>query len=97
MNAMGTQIIVVARADSGWQGNPPLYGNGQAVALSARQAKSASAQADLFGPLVSAQAKGHMVTYDGDEKMEGNLCHKLTVATLAGSTRPISRRKITCW
>lgn len=84
MNAMGTQIIVVARADSGWQVNPPLYGNGQAVALSARQAKSASSQADLFGPLVSAQAKGHTVTYDGDEKMEGDLCHKLTVATLTG-------------
>lgn len=84
MNAMGIEIVVAARADSGWQVNPALYGNQQAVALSDKQARSVCAQADLFGPLVSAQAKGHTVTYDGDEKIEGDLCHKLTVVTRTG-------------
>lgn len=85
MNAMGFEIVVAARADSGWQVNPALYGNQQPVALSEKQAKSACAQADLFGPLVSVQAKGHTATYAGEEKIEAELCHKLTVITLTGT------------
>lgn len=85
LNAMGTDIIVVARADSGWQVNPALYGNQKPVSLPASQVKSIRAQADLFGPLVNAQAKGHTVTYEGDEKVDGDLCYKLTVTTLLGN------------
>lgn len=85
MNAMGFEIVVAARADSGWQVNPAQYGNAQPVALSARQARSVCAQADLFGPLVTAHEKGFAITYDGDEKIEGDLSYKLTVTTPTGN------------
>ncbi|UFH55066.1 hypothetical protein [Spirosoma sp. KNUC1025] len=85
INAMGTEIIVVARADSGWQVNPALYGNQKPMSLEATQIKSVRAQSDLFGPLVSVQAKGHAVTYEGDEKVDGELCYKLTISTLTGN------------
>ncbi|WP_020607443.1 hypothetical protein [Spirosoma spitsbergense] len=85
MNTMGFEITIAARGDSGWQVNPAMYGNQQPVALPAKEARAVCAQADLFGPLASAKALGHEVTYGGDEKIDGELCHKLTATTLSGS------------
>ncbi|WP_266364730.1 hypothetical protein [Tellurirhabdus rosea] len=86
MNAMGIEIIVAAREDSGWQVNPAAYGNKQPVAMEPKQAKAACAQADVFGAIISAQAKGHTIAYDGDEKIDGDLCYRLAITNPRAGT-----------
>ncbi len=62
----------------------PFEGRRDAFHQSADAAKALAHQADLDGPLVDWQAKGHRLDYLGTEEIDGTLAHKLRVTRKDG-------------
>ncbi len=63
---------------SGWS-TEPFGGRRDAFKNSAEESKELADQADLDGPLVDWQAKGHRVDYIGTDDVDGTRAHKLRV------------------
>ena len=66
-----------------WQIDP-FQGRKDPSRMSADEAKAFALAADLAGPFVDYQAKGHTVEYLGTEDLDGTPAHKLRVALKSG-------------
>jgi hypothetical protein len=64
--------------EKGWQVQP-FEGRKDAALMSEDDAKPFRLAADLDGPFVNAEAKGHTLEYLGTEDVDGTLAHKLRV------------------
>ena len=67
----------------------PATGRPQPQVMPAEALKDLEAQADMDGPLVDYQAKGHKVEYVGREKVEGTDTYVLKVTLKTGDVRRI--------
>ncbi len=65
----------------------PFQGRRDPERLSEEDSKSLQLQADLDGPLLDWQRKGHVVEYQGTEDVDGTLAHKLKIALKNGDTQ----------
>ncbi len=72
----------------GWQVLPGS-GRREPQALPQEAVKQFASQADMDGPLVDYQAKGHKVEYVGREKVEGNDTYVLKVTLKSGEVNRI--------
>jgi hypothetical protein len=79
-NTMGNIAIVCVNGESGWQINPAQNGNNNPVELDAKQVKSIKKQADVFGPIVSYEKSGIVITIEGQEQIDKQECFKLKLA-----------------
>lgn len=82
VTVQGTLAVQAYDGTIAWGISP--MGTGQAEALPADQAREIADQADLDGPLVDYQAKGHRVELVGREKVEGSEAFKLKVTKKSG-------------
>ena len=77
-----TQVTAYDGKDA-WTINP-FQGRRDPERMSAEDAKGLEVQADMDGPLVDWQSKGHKVEYLGTEDMDGTQAHKLKVTLKNG-------------
>jgi outer membrane lipoprotein-sorting protein len=82
ITVQGTLAVQAYDGATGW-GIPP-GGTGQPEPMPAEAAKEMADQADIDGPLVDYQAKGHQVELVGKEKVEGSDAYKLKVTKKDG-------------
>jgi hypothetical protein len=77
------------RAVQAWDGvtawGIPPTGTGEPEALPAEAASAMAAEADVDGPLVDYQAKGHQVTLLGRERLDGGDAFKIEVRKKGGA------------
>ena len=67
----------------------PFMGKKDPELMSADEAKETQEMADLDGPLVDYQSKGHQVEFEGKEKVEGTDAYKLKVTLKNGDVQTI--------
>jgi outer membrane lipoprotein-sorting protein len=67
----------------------PFMGKKDPEVMSADEAKETQEMADLDGPLVDYQSKGHQVELQGKEKVEGTDAYKLKVTLKNGDVQTI--------
>lgn len=67
----------------------PFMGKKDPELMSADEAKETQEMADLDGPLVDYQSKGHQVELQGKEKVEGTDAYKLKVTLKNGDVQTI--------
>ena len=72
--------------ERGWEVSPFL-GRFDSEAMSPESTRQAEEQADIAGPLVDWEAKGHRVVLLGRETVEGREAYKLEVTLAAGTVR----------
>jgi len=82
VTVQGTVAVQAYDGTTAWGISP--MGTGQAEALPAEAAREMAAQADLDGPLVDSEAKGHRVELVGKEMVEGRDAFKLKVTKKDG-------------
>jgi hypothetical protein len=81
------QIVLQAYdGTSGWALRPFLGDRG-VEPLTAEELESAAGQAELDGPLIDYEAKGHRVELLGREKVEGRDAFKIAVTLATGAVR----------
>jgi outer membrane lipoprotein-sorting protein len=71
---------------TGWQINP-FGGRRDPEQLSADDTKSLQIDADIDGPLVDYQSKGHKAEYMGHDSVEGTDCYKIKLTLKNGDIR----------
>jgi hypothetical protein len=65
----------------------PFQGRRDPERMSAEDVKGMQVEADLDGPLVNWQAKGHQVSYLGMEDVDGTEAHKIKISLKNGDTQ----------
>ncbi len=75
----GVQIVQIFDGKRGWEFNPML-GQVEPTPLDERVVKKLTFLTDL-NPLVGWRQKGHTVTYQGAEKIDGELVHRVFLKT----------------
>jgi len=83
ISLQGLTAITAYDGTTGWNISP-FQGRRDPERMSADDAKSLEYCADLDGPLVDWQAKGHKVEYQGTEDVDGTEAHKLKVTMKNG-------------
>ena len=83
ITAQGVRAVQAWDGVTAW-GIPPM-GTGEPEALPAEAASAMAAEADVDGPLVDYQAKGHQVTLLGREKLDGGDALKIEVRKKGGA------------
>ncbi len=84
----GLTAITAWDGSTGWSVSP-FQGRRDPERMSADDAKALEYCADLAGPLVDWQAKGHQVEYQGTEDVDGTEAHKLRVTLKNGNVQTI--------
>ncbi len=86
---VGIQGLTAVDAFDGAQGwkVEPFQGRVDAFKISADEAKEMAQEADLDGPLVDWQTKGHKIDYLGVEDVDGTMAHKLRVLLKDGDVQ----------
>ncbi len=79
----GLSFIQTYNGTEGWTVNP-FAGSTTPEPLNADELKSMKIQSDMDGLLWNWKEKGHTVTLDGTEDVEGTSCYKIKVATADG-------------
>jgi len=82
VTVQGQAAVQAYDGTTAWGISP--MGTGQPEAVPAEAAKELAAQADLDGPLVDYETKGHRVELLGKEKVEGSDAYKLKVTRKGG-------------
>jgi hypothetical protein len=82
----GLTAITAYDGGTGWNVSP-FQGRRDPERMSTDDAKSLEYCADLDGPLVDWQAKGHQVEYQGTEDVDGTEAHKLKVTLKNGDVQ----------
>ena len=86
VSLQGLTAITAYDGKTGWAISP-FQGRRDPERMSADDAKSLEYCADLDGPLVDWQAKGHRVEYQGTEDVDGTEAHKLKVTLKNGDVQ----------
>ncbi|HJU83138.1 MAG TPA: hypothetical protein VJ600_02920 [Holophagaceae bacterium] len=84
---LGVTFVHAFDGTAGWTINPFAGAGGgfkEPQPMNPEELKAAALDADLDGPLVDWQAKGHRVEYLGREDMDGDPVHKLKVSLKDG-------------
>jgi outer membrane lipoprotein-sorting protein len=84
----GLTAVQAYDGKNGWQ-IMPFMGKKDPEVMSADEAKETQEMADLDGPLVDYQSKGHQVELQGKEKVEGTDAYKLKVTLKNGDVQTI--------
>ncbi|HEY3446130.1 MAG TPA: outer membrane lipoprotein-sorting protein [Myxococcales bacterium] len=84
----GETAVQVYDGTHGWKLRPFL-GRHEVEPFNAEELKLASAQADLDGPLLDAEAKGSRIALLGTEKVGGREAYKLEVTPKSGEVRHV--------
>jgi hypothetical protein len=84
----GTTGVYAWDGTAGWRVSP-LDGSLDAEPMTPEDAASAAEQADLDGPLVDWNAKGHTVELVGTETLPGGAAHRLRVTAKSGAVRHV--------
>lgn len=74
----GQKVIQVVNGKSGWMTNPMIQGENKTMALPEETAQTLLNQTDLTG-LFNYKGKGHTITLDGEEDLEGAKVYKVGV------------------
>jgi outer membrane lipoprotein-sorting protein len=82
----GQMVVQAFDGKVGWKQRPYL-GRGGYELFTAEELRSAAGQAELDGPLIDHQAKGHKVDFVGREMVEGRQALKLAVTLASGALR----------
>jgi hypothetical protein len=82
----GLTAITAWDGSTGWNISP-FQGRKDPERMAADDAKALEYCADLDGPLVDWQAKGHQVEYQGTEDVDGTEAHKLKVTLKNGNVQ----------
>lgn len=86
VSLQGLTAITAWDGATGWNVSP-FQGRRDPERMSADDAKALEYCADLEGPLVDWQAKGHRVEYQGTEDVDGTEAHKLKVTLKNGNVQ----------
>ena len=84
ISIQGMTIAQAYDGNAGWMLNP-MTGRTTAEPLPSEMAKMVEEQADMDGPLMDYQAKGHTVELLGKETAEGTECYKIKLTQKDGS------------
>ena len=84
----GVTAVQAYDGKNAWQ-IMPFMGKKDPELMSADEAKETQEMADLDGPLVDYQSKGHQVELQGKEKVEGTDAYKLKVTLKNGDVQTI--------
>ena len=84
----GLTAVQAYDGKNGWQ-IMPFMGKKEPELMSADEAKETQEMADLDGPLIDYQSKGHRVEFEGKEKVEGTDAYKLKVTLKNGDVQTI--------
>lgn len=79
----GLSFVQTYNGTEGWSLNP-FAGSTTPEPLNADEMKSMKVQADMDGVLWNWKDKGHVVTLEGTEDVEGTSCYKIKVTTSDG-------------
>lgn len=79
----GLSFVQTYNGTEGWSLNP-FAGSTTAEPITADEMKSMKVQADMDGLLWNWKEKGHIVTLEGTEDVEGTSCFKIKIATADG-------------
>lgn len=82
----GLTQVTAYDGQEAWTINP-FQGRRDPERMSAEDAKGLQVQADIDGPLVDWQKKGHKVEYLGTEDVDGTQAHKLKVSLANGDVQ----------
>lgn len=86
--AQGLTAVQAYDGKEAWQ-IMPFMGKKDAELMSADEAKETEEMADVDGPLVDYQSKGHQVEFLGKEKIEGTDAYKLKLTLKNGTVETI--------
>lgn len=86
VSLQGLTAITAYDGKTGWNVSP-FQGRRDPERMAADDAKALEYCADLDGPLVDWQAKGHKVEYQGTEDVDGTEAHKLKVTLANGNVQ----------
>jgi outer membrane lipoprotein-sorting protein len=90
VSIQGNQIIQAFDGKSGWSINPfQQSAKKDAEPMTPDEIREIEVQADMDGPLVDWQAKGHKVELQGHEAVEGSDTFKLKLTLKSGDIRTI--------
>lgn len=90
VNIQGNQLIQAYDGKTGWSINPfQQSAKKDAEPMTPDEVREIEVQADMDGPLVDWQAKGHKVEFQGHEAVEGSDALKLKLTLKNGDTRTI--------
>ena len=82
----GLTAVSAYDGQNGWN-LEPFGGRRDAQKASADECKGLARDADIDGPLIDWQAKGHQLEYMGTEDIDGTLAHKIRVQHKGGDTQ----------
>jgi hypothetical protein len=88
ISLQGLTAITAWDGKTGWNVSP-FQGRRDPERMSADDAKALEYCADIDGPLVDWQAKGHKVEYQGTEDVDGTEAHKLKVTLANGNLQTL--------
>jgi hypothetical protein len=88
ISLQGLTAITAWDGKTGWNVSP-FQGRRDPERMSADDAKALEYCADIDGPLVDWQAKGHKVEYQGIEDVDGTEAHKLKVTLANGNLQTL--------
>jgi hypothetical protein len=86
VSLQGLTAITAWDGSTGWNVSP-FQGRRDPERMAADDAKALEYCADLDGPLVDWQAKGHKVDYQGTEDVDGTEAHKLKITLKNGNVQ----------
>jgi hypothetical protein len=82
----GQMVVQAYDGKAGWKRQPYL-GKGSYALMTAEELQGAAGQAELDGPLVDYQSKGHKLELLGRETVGGRAAYKLAVTLATGAVR----------
>jgi len=84
----GMQLVQAFDGETGWMISP-FGGNPEPQKLNEQQTRDLAEEADIDGPLVDHDKKGHTVELLGEEELEGTPVYKLKLTLKSGNIRYI--------
>lgn len=84
----GQMVVQAYDGKAGWKRRPYL-GRAAYELMSPEELQGAAGQAELDGPLIDSQAKGHAVELEGTETVEGRPAYRLAVTLTTGVVRRV--------
>lgn len=85
VEVQGATIIQVYDGENAWAVNP-LMGSSMAMDLTGAEAEGLRENADLDGQLWNYEEKGHALSLEGDEEVNGKACYVLKLDKKSGQT-----------
>jgi len=84
----GATAVQTFDGHKGWK-LMPFLGKREALPLTEQELSLSAGQAELDGPLVDYQAKGHRVELVGEEEVEGRKTTRLRITLASGAVRDV--------